>query len=212
MGHRPLAVVWRVATYELPPKAIWCNVPSNPPPAEQGPPDLRNEQLRDLLRRRWARFVRQVESLDAQGPSNVRVAEPSPEYRAADPLAGLDDPELRADLVRAGLPASAVQALGDRLGLSRTRMLQCLRIPPSNFLRRERAGTLTPDESDAVARVVFLLGRATEWLGDQEAAAAWLRTPAPAFDAETPLERAGTGAGGQDVDALIGRLEHGIPA
>lgn len=39
----------------------------------------------------------------------------------------------------------------------------------------------------------------------------WLGHPSTALDGETPLERAKTPTGAQDVLDLIGRLEHGIP-
>ena len=39
----------------------------------------------------------------------------------------------------------------------------------------------------------------------------WLGHPSPALAGETPLERAKTPEGAQDVLDLIGRLGHGIP-
>lgn len=47
--------------------------------------------------------------------------------------------------------------------------------------------------------------------GRHYAAFEWLGHPSPALDGETPLARAGTPRGIQDVLDLIGRLEHGIP-
>jgi uncharacterized protein (DUF2384 family) len=39
----------------------------------------------------------------------------------------------------------------------------------------------------------------------------WLKHPNPALTGETPLERANTAIGADDVIDLIGRMEHGIP-
>ena len=39
----------------------------------------------------------------------------------------------------------------------------------------------------------------------------WLGHPSAALDGETPIERAKTPTGTQEVLDLIGRLEHGIP-
>jgi uncharacterized protein (DUF2384 family) len=47
--------------------------------------------------------------------------------------------------------------------------------------------------------------------GDKEAARGWLKTPAYAFKGETPLERARTEYGADQVEQLIGRIRHGIP-
>ena len=47
--------------------------------------------------------------------------------------------------------------------------------------------------------------------GDREHALDWLKHPNPALGGETPLQRAATVPGAEDVIDLIGRLEHGIP-
>lgn len=47
--------------------------------------------------------------------------------------------------------------------------------------------------------------------GKRYATFEWLGHPNAALDGETPLERAKTQPGRQDVLDLIGRLEHGIP-
>ena len=47
--------------------------------------------------------------------------------------------------------------------------------------------------------------------GKRDEAFEWLRHPSAALGGETPLERAKTPGGTQDVLDLIGRLGHGIP-
>ena len=39
----------------------------------------------------------------------------------------------------------------------------------------------------------------------------WLKHPNPDLGGETPLQRADTAIGKEDVIDLIGRMEHGIP-
>jgi putative toxin-antitoxin system antitoxin component (TIGR02293 family) len=46
--------------------------------------------------------------------------------------------------------------------------------------------------------------------GDRDAAADWLTRPQPALGGAVPLELAKTGLGTREVEALIGRLEHGV--
>ncbi len=46
---------------------------------------------------------------------------------------------------------------------------------------------------------------------NREHALEWLKHPNPALRGETPLDRAETAIGKEDVIDLIGRMEHGIP-
>jgi putative toxin-antitoxin system antitoxin component (TIGR02293 family) len=119
---------------------------------------------------------------------------------------------ITADAVREGLPVAVVDKLGGRLGMSTAKTLAMLNLPKQTFNRRRRAGRLSADESDRVVRYAELLARSVDLLGDEDAAAQWLNTAAPALHNETPLARATTEIGAREVLALIGRLEHGIPA
>ena len=47
--------------------------------------------------------------------------------------------------------------------------------------------------------------------GNSRDAVEWLNHPNPALAGETPLERADTAVGADEVIALIGRMEHGMP-
>jgi putative toxin-antitoxin system antitoxin component (TIGR02293 family) len=60
------------------------------------------------------------------------------------------------------------------------------------------------------ARLVDLAMRLFE--GEVAAARDWLAEPAPALGGMSPLEASRTEAGLRDVEAFIGRLEHGIPS
>ena len=48
--------------------------------------------------------------------------------------------------------------------------------------------------------------------GDLTAARRWLAAPQAALAGRTPLDLLSTEAGLREVEALIGRLEHGIPS
>ena len=47
--------------------------------------------------------------------------------------------------------------------------------------------------------------------GNREHALDWLKHPNAALAGETPLERARTAAGAEEVIDLLGRMAHGIP-
>ena len=69
-----------------------------------------------------------------------------------------------------------------------------------------------PEESDRLLRVSRVFGRALELFeGDRDAAATWLTSPQRALGGLVPFELAKTDVGAQEVERLVGRLEHGIP-
>ncbi len=97
-------------------------------------------------------------------------------------------------------------AAADHVGLG-----ELVQIAPRTLSRRKEEGRLQPDESDRLLRVSRLVGRALELFeGDLETARKWLSTPLRSLRGKAPLELVKTEVGAQEVEALIGRLEHGI--
>lgn len=115
-------------------------------------------------------------------------------------------------LIRRGLPTQAVDHF---LGASR---LSFNTLDPSILNRRtfkrrqDMAQPLDPAESDRVVRMVGVVAAAEETFGDADKARAWLVRANTALDGETPLGMADTDRGARAVEALLGRIAHGIAA
>ena len=114
--------------------------------------------------------------------------------------------------IRAGLPASFLDRLKDTLDVTETQLASVVGIPRQTLVRRRLRGVLRRDEGDRAARVATVFNMALSYFdGNRERAIEWLKHPNPALGGETPLRRADTATGAEDVIDLIGRLEHGIP-
>ena len=113
--------------------------------------------------------------------------------------------------VREGLPVDAVERLAEQFQVTSAALQRHLKLSRQTYARRRCGGRLSVDESDRVLRYADLFLSAVELLGDANAAAQWLRTPAPALKGETPMDHATTEFGAREVIRLIARLEHGIP-
>lgn len=114
--------------------------------------------------------------------------------------------------IRAGLPASFLDRLKDTLDVTETQLASVVGIPRQTLVRRRLRGVLRRDEGDRAARVARVFNMALSYFdGNRERAIEWLKHPNPALAGETPLRRADTATGAEDVIDLIGRLEHGIP-
>ncbi len=105
---------------------------------------------------------------------------------------------------------SEFESLCGLLGLSEGRLAGLLGLSRATLHRRKKAGSLDRLESDRLVRYARLFSRAADALGGEERARSWLAAPARAFGGETPLDFADTEVGAREVEALLGRLQHGV--
>jgi putative toxin-antitoxin system antitoxin component (TIGR02293 family) len=130
-------------------------------------------------------------------------------------LVGLDvreTPEL-LKRVKEGLAYSSWESFLRNTRLTKEDAVGLVQISPRTLSRRKEEGRLHPDESDRLMRGARLFAQTVELFeGDVEAANKWFTSSQPALGGSTPIEYAATEIGAQEVEALIGRLEHGIPS
>jgi putative toxin-antitoxin system antitoxin component (TIGR02293 family) len=112
--------------------------------------------------------------------------------------------------VRDGLPMAEFHATREMLGVNEERLAVWLGISRATLHRRKKTGYLDRAESDRLVRYARLFSRATLALGSPDNARSWLAAPALAFQGEWPLDYADTEIGAREVEALLGRLEHGV--
>lgn len=112
--------------------------------------------------------------------------------------------------VRDGLHMFEFEELRRMLGLTEERMAALLGMSRATLHRRKKAGFLDRSESDRLVRYARLFARASDALGGPDGARSWLSSPARAFDGELPLDFADTEVGAREVEALLGRIEHGV--
>jgi putative toxin-antitoxin system antitoxin component (TIGR02293 family) len=116
-------------------------------------------------------------------------------------------------LIRAGLAYSSWDAFLRNTDLEKKDVLSLVDIKERTLSRRKEEGRLRPDESDRLMRAARIFAQAAELFeGDMESARRWLTSSQIALGGETPVEYASTEVGAREVEALIGRLEYGIPA
>jgi putative toxin-antitoxin system antitoxin component (TIGR02293 family) len=113
------------------------------------------------------------------------------------------------EAVRRGLPTSTVDALADSLGVQRTAVADLANVS-IRTLTRKRDGVLDATASDRVMRVARILAFATRVLGSRENAARWMNTPNRALNAVPPIALLDTDLGTQEVEAVLGRIVHGV--
>jgi putative toxin-antitoxin system antitoxin component (TIGR02293 family) len=115
-------------------------------------------------------------------------------------------------LIKVGLPLSALEGLRRKLDLPEESFAKKLGISRATLHRRKTAGKLAALESDRLVRFARLTERATEVLGSLEEARKWLKTPQRGLGGERPLDYAQTEVGAREVENLLGRIEYGVLA
>ncbi|SPK70020.1 conserved protein of unknown function (plasmid) [Cupriavidus taiwanensis] len=75
--------------------------------------------------------------------------------------------------------------------------------------RRERAESLTVDESDKAIRLARILAHAISTFGEAERALRWLRAPQQRLGAKSPLELTSTEQGARVVEEAIIQIDEG---
>jgi putative toxin-antitoxin system antitoxin component (TIGR02293 family) len=113
--------------------------------------------------------------------------------------------------VREGLPVGVVdQAVtSGRVTLAE---IDRLVLPRKTLDHRRKLGTLTPDQSDRISRLLRVVEEAEAMFGDADKAHRWLRRPSTLLDNEAPLDRLDTDIGTRQVEAILGRIAHGVAA
>ena len=128
-------------------------------------------------------------------------------------LLGLEpaDTARLVEQVEKGFSYRELEHLQDNIGLSRSELADLVQVKPRTLDRRKREGHLLPEESDRLLRVSRVFGKALELFeGDPESAREWLSAPQTALGGAVPLDMARTDIGAREVEALAGRLEHGV--
>jgi putative toxin-antitoxin system antitoxin component (TIGR02293 family) len=117
-----------------------------------------------------------------------------------------------ADLVHAGLPVAAFDAVASYTHLNREMLAKVCAVPLRTVQRRatSAARRFERDESDRLVRVVRLYAFAQDVLGSRDAAEIWMRTPNRTLDGARPVDELQTEIAAREVEDLLGRIRHGI--
>jgi putative toxin-antitoxin system antitoxin component (TIGR02293 family) len=119
-------------------------------------------------------------------------------------------PQALHELVGSGLPFAALENVMHRFQLARAEAEAVLQIPARTMARRKQGKRLRSNESDRLIRLARLAAEASEVLGSDEKAAAWLHRSNRALGGQAPIVLIGTDVGAKHVEELLGRIAHGV--
>ncbi len=113
--------------------------------------------------------------------------------------------------IKRGFPVSVIDKIVTELDISQKELLEIISLSSATFTRRRNEKRLSLKESDRLYRVARVYHAVLQLFeGDKEAARHWLNEPAKLLRGDTPLHHLSTEAEADEVQDLIGRLEHGV--
>ena len=123
---------------------------------------------------------------------------------------GAHNPAELIHILKQGLSVEIFNLMAERLQISEKRLAAAVNIAVSTLTRRKHEGRLTAGESDRLYRMIRVFNRAVEVLDSEEAATQWFHTKIKGLGWNTPLAYMDTEVGAREVEAVLGRLEHGV--
>ena len=115
------------------------------------------------------------------------------------------------DLVRSGLPKSALQKSIARIGRSAEERKALLNSIIAEATFKRRSARLTPGESERAERLARIFATAQYVWDDEDLAREFLHTPHPLLQDRTPLAVSMTELGARRVEDLLWSLFYGLP-
>ncbi len=114
--------------------------------------------------------------------------------------------------VAQGLPKTALRQTVSRIfaGKSEQKQLMNRIVPEATFKRRR--DRLSAAESERTERMARVVANAEYVWGDRDDARRFLTTPHPALEGSTPVDAAMTEIGARQVEEILGKIFHGLPA
>jgi putative toxin-antitoxin system antitoxin component (TIGR02293 family) len=109
---------------------------------------------------------------------------------------------------RVGLPAESFESFAKNNGFSRKEWDWIIPVRTLSH-RRKGSGLLSIEESDKLIRAAKIQALATEVLGSEEKATAWLHKPRRIFDGFSAMEQMKTELGAQLVEEALIQLDEG---
>ena len=122
----------------------------------------------------------------------------------------VESPETVRKKIRSGLPIKWLERLAPLFGVSVTALAEIIGIDSRTLTRRRKGGKLTHRESNAIYPLALLYMHGLQVFEDPEAVRKWFNAEEDDFSGMKPIELLDTASGIEEVDQLLGRIEHGV--
>lgn len=114
------------------------------------------------------------------------------------------------EVIRKGLNRKSLDRLRLLTGLNAAEIASFIHISDRTLRRYKESTVLNPEQSERVVEIANLYTHGQEVFGDMELFKEWISSDLMALGNKKPKEFLDTSRGVQMIDALLGRIEHGV--
>ncbi len=115
-------------------------------------------------------------------------------------------------IVREGLPPESVDALAQKMGLSKEDVFRLIVPRRTLAARKAQHARLNAEESEKITRMARIFALTAETFQNTQKAQAWLRRPSRPLGGQVPLDLLDTEAGARLVEDELIRISYGVYA
>ena len=112
--------------------------------------------------------------------------------------------------IRAGLPFRTVAEAAEALNITVKDLADFGVIPMRTLSHSKKSGRFSQVQSDRVARFFRIWRKAQETFGEVDRARRWMERPTRPLGNQSPVSLLDTEEGARLVEALLGRIDHGL--
>ena len=143
--------------------------------------------------------------------TGARQADPSAASRVLSAETGRTGERLAfVEDIRAGLPFEAVVEAAETLQVTIKDLADFGVIPMRTLSHSKKSGRFSQVQSDRVARFFRVWREAQETFGEADRARRWMERPTRPLGDQSPVSLLDTEEGARLVEALLGRIDHGL--
>jgi putative toxin-antitoxin system antitoxin component (TIGR02293 family) len=114
------------------------------------------------------------------------------------------------NVIKKGISSQIMEPVGQYLGLGKGALAELMALDRSTATRLTSKGQLLPPHAaETLLRLLEIHDMAADVFATETDASAWLRTPHPLLDGESPLEAAKTSYGASTVKNTLMAIKYG---
>lgn len=115
-----------------------------------------------------------------------------------------------SQLARTGLYGKHVTRIKSKTGFDLYTLARILQVTPRTLQNKSDSDSLSITVSEKILALARLFLRGNEVFGNEIVFKKWLESPLPALENQTPLSLLDTMFGFEEIEQLLGRIEHGV--
>lgn len=119
-------------------------------------------------------------------------------------------PVALAQVVEDGIPVRAYHNVAEATGLSQGDLAEVLGVSTRYLQNKDKDDLLNTTSSERLVQLANIWNLGLKVFGDKDELRSWLIEPSAPLEGKTPMELMTNAIGMEEVEQLLGRIQHGV--